>query len=63
MTLRTRDGATLHVDVGAAEKAGLYATSAPGHAALVRGDYKEGVLVAKTVLHAMPNQVMWPADY
>jgi hypothetical protein len=63
MTLRTRDGATLHVDVGTAEKAGLYATSAPGHAALVRGDYKEGVFVAKTVLHAMPNQVMWPADY
>jgi len=63
MTLRLRDGATVRVAFGAARKAGLYATAVPGHAALVRGDYKNGVLVASTVLHAMPNEVMWKTDY
>ncbi len=63
MTLQTRDGGTIRVAFGAAKKSGLYATAVPGDAALVRGDYNHGVLIASTVLHAKPHQAMWAADY
>jgi hypothetical protein len=62
ITLRLRNGVALGVDVGAARAAGDYAPAAIGRAALVRGDYKGGVFVAKYVLHAKQQPALWGAD-
>jgi hypothetical protein len=63
LSLRTRNGATVQVNVAAARDAGRYAAAQTGHAALVRGDYANGVLVAGSVLHAKSNPAMWGDDW
>ncbi len=62
LTLRPRGGVEIHVDVTAARAASAYAPVAVGRPALIRGDYKDGILVAKYVLHAKPQAAMWAAD-
>jgi hypothetical protein len=63
LALRTRTGAIVQVNVAVARDAGRYAASETGHAALVRGDYANGVLVAKSVMHAKSNPAMWGEDW
>ncbi len=62
ITLRPRNGAPVRVDVAAARAAGDYAPAAIGRAALVRGDYKAGMFVAKYVLHAKQQASLWGPD-
>jgi hypothetical protein len=63
MTLRTRTGSVVQVDVAAAKAAGNLAPPAVGHAALVRGNYDaHGTLVAKFVVHQKDNVGLWESD-
>jgi hypothetical protein len=62
ITMRSRTGQTVHVDVSVAQAAGAYAAPKVGHAALIRGDYSKGTLVAKFVLHAKPQASLWGPD-
>ena len=63
MTLRTRTGSVVQVDVAAAKAAGNLAPPAVGHAALVRGNYDaHGTLVAKFVVHQKDNVGLWGSD-
>jgi hypothetical protein len=63
LSLRTRAGAVVQVDLAAARRSGDAAEPVVGQGALVRGDYdRAGVLVAKFVLHARNNAALWPAD-
>jgi hypothetical protein len=63
LSLRTRTGAIVKVDLAVARRGGNMAEPTVGHGALVRGDYdRAGVLVAKFVLHAQDNSAAWPAD-
>jgi hypothetical protein len=64
LTLRTRTGQDLAVDMQAAARAYHVAVPVVGKASLVRGDYAaDGVLVAKYVLHAKNAPLLWPADH
>jgi hypothetical protein len=60
--VQSRNGASILVDVTPAQSAGAYAAPKIGHAALIRGDYKNGTLVAKFVLHAKPQAALWGPD-
>jgi hypothetical protein len=62
LTIRTRTGQELMVNVAEAKAAHNYAAPEIGHASLVRGDYNGSTLVAKYVLHAKPNPASWLAD-
>jgi hypothetical protein len=62
LTLRTRAGALVRVDIAAALAAHGAAPEAVGQAALIRGDYKNGVLEARYVLHAKPSPSLWGPD-
>jgi hypothetical protein len=63
LSLRTRTGTIVKVDLAAARRGGNVAEPTVGHGALIRGDYdRAGVLVAKFVLHARDNAALWPAD-
>jgi hypothetical protein len=62
ITVQSRNGASILVDVTPAQSAGAYAAPKIGHAALIRGDYKNGTLVAKFVLHAKPQAALWGPD-
>jgi outer membrane protein assembly factor BamB len=64
LTLRTRTGAALSVDIADAAKAYHVARPVVGKPSLIRGDYNaNGVLVAKSVLHAKDMPLLWPADH
>jgi PQQ enzyme repeat len=62
LSLRTRTGTLVHVNVAIARAASAYAPVAIGRASEIRGDYKDGVLLAQIVLHAKPQPAMWAAD-
>jgi hypothetical protein len=62
VTLRTRTGALVRVDIAAARAAHDAAPEAVGDAAVVRGDYRNGLLVAKFVIHAKPSPSLWGPD-
>jgi hypothetical protein len=63
LSLRTRAGKIVKVDLAAARRVGNMADPTVGHGVLARGDYdRAGVLIAKFVLHAQDNAALWPAD-
>jgi hypothetical protein len=63
LTLRTRTGALVRVDYGAARGAGHVAAPKLGSAALARGDYAAGgAFVAKFLLHQKNKPSLWAAD-
>jgi hypothetical protein len=62
LTVRTRTGSLVKVDIGAARAAHGVAQPVVGQASLIRGDYKDGVLQAKYVLHAKPHAAIWGPD-
>lgn len=61
-SLRLRDGRTLKVDMQAAQAAFHVAPVVVGHACDVRGDYRDGVLVASSILHQKENPLTWAPD-
>ena len=63
LTLRTRTGQVIEVNILPAQQATLYAPVAVGAAVLVRGVYdSSGVLQAQVVAHAKPDPAFWPPD-
>ena len=62
ITMRTRTGTLVHVNIAAARAASAYAPVAIGRASQIHGDYKDNILLAQVVLHAKPQPAMWEAD-
>jgi hypothetical protein len=62
LSLRLRDGRTLRVDMQAAQAAFDVVPIVPGRAVDVRGDDRDGVLVARSILHQKQNPLTWDPD-
>ncbi len=63
LTMRVRDGALLHVDIGAARRNSQMAVPVVGRAMLVVGSYApDGVLGADYVQRIKNSPALWPAD-
>jgi hypothetical protein len=63
LSMRTRSGAVIKVDLTAARRTQNVADVALGHAALVRGDYAPGgTFIAKYVLEAKESPAFWTPD-
>jgi hypothetical protein len=63
LTIRTRTGKLLAVDMRAAAKAYHVAVPVVGKPSLIMGSYTaDGVMVATYVLHAKNAPLLWPAD-
>jgi hypothetical protein len=62
LTLQARGNREVTVDTGKARAASDYAASVLGEAAVVLGDYRNGTLVARAVMHAKQDQGLWGRD-
>jgi hypothetical protein len=63
LTLRSRTGTLILANLAAARATSDVTELAPGHAALVRGDYDvTGTFLAQFVMHAKDAPQLWAAD-